>query len=268
MTASFPPDARRHVILCEGYQDRAFWKGLLVYRGCGESRKDPGGRRVVGGRFGYRTPAGGYVEVIPANSRQKLLVLLREEVEDAEQPPVLGSVIFSFDPDVTDAAAADGVADSQADNFAGLFGAERLTPRPGRPEERAAVRLPATGETLFVAPWRCDPPNGGDRDGVPSKQTLERLACAAVAEVHPDRAAAVKAWLNDDRVTPPERHLHKAAAQSFMAGWQPDRGSEGFFEAVWEDADVRAVLVRLLTAAGTWAAVDRLLGGAPPGPDG
>lgn len=267
MSEPFSLGTRRNVILCEGYQDRAFWKGLLIEAvGCAEARKDPRGRPVTGGRYGYRTPSDRYIEVVPADTRSELIRLLVDEVRDAEQPPVLGSVLFNFDPDTDDPTAADQIADSQAANLAGLLPAdakadvERVVPRAGHSEERAAVRIKSTGEAIFVSPWRCERPDGGDKRGVPAKQTLERLTCAAVTEIYPERGAAVHEWLSDNRVTPPKRLLHKAAAQSLMAGWQPDRGSEGFFESVWEDEAVRGELIRLLTSAGVWAAIGRLLG--------
>ena len=262
----FPPDARRNVILCEGFQDRAFWKGLLTNLDCGESRKDPLGRTVTGGRYGYRSPAGRYVEVVPADSRQKLIKLLRGEVRDAGQPPILGDVIFNFDPDTADAAAVEGVAVSQADNLAGLLAADAPDGAPIDRPAPTSLRLPGTDTTIFVLPWRCDPPDGdgaaaaADRPGVPGKQTLERLACAAVTEIYEERGEAVADWLADSRVTPPAKHTHKAAAMALMAGWHPDRGSEGFFEAVWDDPAVRPVLLRLLAEAGLQGAVGRLLG--------
>ena len=44
-----------------------------------------------------------------------------------------------------------------------------------------------------------------------------------------------------------------------MAGWYAERGSENFFEAVWEDEKVRAALLDRLERSGAKAVLDAVL---------
>lgn len=45
---------------------------------------------------------------------------------------------------------------------------------------------------------------------------------------------------------------------TLMAGWFSGRYSEGFFEAIWEDAAIAAQLETRLVACGTWPSMERL----------
>jgi len=63
------------VILCEGYHDRAFWAGWLLYLGCtdpglppvGRTTRtpidDPWGDRVIGGQFAYLSNTQQFIRV-------------------------------------------------------------------------------------------------------------------------------------------------------------------------------------------------------------
>jgi hypothetical protein len=69
--------SQESVILCEGYHDRAFWGGWLKSLGCVVPQannkalatrivKDPWGRSVSSGQFGYHSPTGNFVRILKA----------------------------------------------------------------------------------------------------------------------------------------------------------------------------------------------------------
>lgn len=97
-------------------------------------------------------------------------------------------------------------------------------------------RIWLDGTTACALPlvWHTDDRSG--MKGVPDKQTLERLVCAAMAAAYQGRAEHVQDWL-DNR--PPEDDLPpvtgKSYAWSYMAGWAAQFGVEGFLrEAIWQ----------------------------------
>jgi hypothetical protein len=251
------------IILCEGYHDRAFLRGWLLARRC-EDWKDksypPNNNRPVKGKghFVFQTPepARRWVRVVPAGGDGKLLETAAIFVKEAGSRPI-ESIVLVWDGD--DVAGAPSV--SRRDSFAswaGGLGAQPIDPsRDFRlVDNPPTVQLPiATRLSLIV--WRAEDPSAPD---LPDKQTLERLACAAVREAHPDRCRVVKKWL-DNRPSPPQAEkLHKTHAASHMAGWFSERGYEGFFDAVWEDGEVKAALESRLVAIGATRVVDELLG--------
>ncbi|WP_438036643.1 hypothetical protein [Sorangium sp. So ce204] len=95
---------------------------------------------------------------------------------------------------------------------------------------------------------------------LPPQQTLERLVCAAIAEAYPTRGKAVSAWLASRPEPPFQEKLGKTHAASHMVGWFSDRGYEGLFDAVWEDAAVREALLARLGATGSARVVNELVG--------
>ncbi len=247
-------DDRLNLILCEGYQDRAFWKGLLRHRDCRRADYDPAGEKVQGrGRHGYRSRSGegAYVEVVPVNSASKLLQAVRVEVREADVLPQLGTLVVNFDPDTSGTGSRTGL---RAED---LVREIQAIPVEAEIRDDGSLHLPETGSAVVLAPWRCDVE---ERGCVPKKQTLERLVCAAVTDAYPERGEAVEAWLPAGKADRRVKDEHKAAAMSFMAGWYPARGSEDFFAAVWEDEVVHNTIIEYLRTSGVWAAVSRLLG--------
>ncbi|MEE8525218.1 MAG: hypothetical protein V3T72_14880 [Thermoanaerobaculia bacterium] len=71
-------EAKQHVVLCEGFDDRSFWSGWLLHLGCTDPSErgkrtvtDAWGRPVKGkGRYLFRTPAGSDVVVHPFQGRR------------------------------------------------------------------------------------------------------------------------------------------------------------------------------------------------------
>ncbi len=252
------------VIVCEGYHDRAFWAGLLLRSGCtdpgapsvqGGRRpkvKDPGGKPVEGGQFGFRTPAGGFIRVVPAHGNGALL----------------GQALGIYLPPTRVPRARLVVCSSDADTIAGsklpeptLNGLE-LTHAAGWQLQGHWFTRTADDPRLAVTSWACADPPG--TPGVPAKQTLERVVCAALAEVFPARAKAVQEWL-DSRPAPPAASP-KAHAWSYMAGWHPEKGCEAFLQLVWDPDVVPGVAEAIetrLRASGAWPVIEQLVATGP-----
>lgn len=234
------------VVLCEGYHDRAFWRGLLLTFGCNDpgdlgdgTRKpvpDPAGRNVPSGQFVFRGPGDVFVRLVPAHTESSIWPTATGIIADRLLRTSL--LVACFD----------------ADTEAGVAGSIRAAP----PRLRELLnRHDARVEVLM---WRCDDPP--DRIGVPNQQSLERLACAALADVYPGRAQAVQQWLADQRVA--GKPAHKAHAWSYMAGWNADDGCQFFYERLWQCEPVRAALERRLHAIAAWPILESLVTGADP----
>lgn len=99
-----------------------------------------------------------------------------------------------------------------------------------------------------------------DTPGVPEKQTLERVVCAALAEAHPARAEAVQSWLEADP-DPPKPANAKHFRYAYLSKWflHGGRGPGSFWKQLWKDESVVTSLQARLQACGARAAVDALL---------
>ena len=274
------------LILCEGPEDRAFWGGLLHARGWaqvkpksgrgGEARR-PRGRKGRGGggaaggdrrphTFGTPEPSDKdpdpaprpYVEVHPTGGGGNLLPTLRSLLEEDRADPVITRTLLNFDTDLSAEDERDGRTGLTVDGVRSSLDGGGW-PSHAAEGEPGSLRLDG-GPVVTLTPWRTADPVG---DGVPEKQTLERVVCTAVV-ARPDRGPAVAGWLKSRPGLVPgvEPHRHKSTALSYYAGWYPGGGSFAFFAGLWRDPPVAAELERLLRDAGTLAAVDRLL--APP----
>jgi hypothetical protein len=92
--------------------------------------------------------------------------------------------------------------------------------------------------------------------GLSMKETLERLACAALCAAYPARSGAVEIWLGQRSDTPAADH--KAYAWSHMAGWYAERGCEAFYSRLWEDPLIAKELEQRLHASGAWRIAEEL----------
>ncbi len=70
----------QRVILCEGFDDRAFWKGLLEEAGATslggpgqDPPMDPFDKQVRGGAFAFRLPGGQFLRLQPAHGAHSVL---------------------------------------------------------------------------------------------------------------------------------------------------------------------------------------------------
>lgn len=250
------------VIVCEGYHDRAFLSGWLQWHGCKGLENKPyrDGKKVKGkGQFAFRTPRGGWLRIVPTHGDTKLFEVAEIELEGRKTNPLSRLVIVRDDDSTLITPAGEGATafpepDAQ---YASLKSwAERL----------GARRVPATDDfeleggkqatRLSFMVWRAPEPASTH---LPAQQTLERLVCAAIAEVYGARCGTVEAWLASRQDPPPGEKPHKSHAASHMAGWFSERGYEGFFGAVWEDPSIRDALLARLAVIRAARVVDALL---------
>lgn len=230
--------AKQHIILCEGYDDRSFWKGWLLHLGCLDptqggknSASDAWGRPVRGrGRYLFRTPAGSSVIVHPFDGRSKARRAV-EEYLGGKQAPEPSRVLLNLDCDGE--SVEDLSAEDQIRGIAQALGAEGESP------------FKVGSSILYSVIWKCA--DAEPTPGLPTKQTLERLVAAAIRAANLDRGATVQAWLE---AAPPGYLLPKSYGHSYYAKWYSDHGEGYFFEQLWRDPAVVVQLEQRLEASG------------------
>ncbi len=99
------------VILCEGYHDRAFWKGWLTHLGCtepglpgpGKSTRsrilDPWNTLVSKGQYAYHSKSGQFLRVQPCGGKSKVRDAAELRLQERNSKPLIRLVI-NVDPDV------------------------------------------------------------------------------------------------------------------------------------------------------------------------
>ena len=107
--------------------------------------------------------------------------------------------------------------------------------------------------TVSLVSWAAKDPQA---DGLPEKQTLERLVSAAVLAAYPERGPAVQKWL-DVRPEAPGAGP-KEFAWSYMAGWYAEGGCEYFYRRVWTDPRIAAELEARLMGIDAWRVAEVL----------
>jgi hypothetical protein len=247
-------DNQTSIILCEGYHDRAFLQGALLYLGCKDPGEQPGsprkpvldtwGKRVVGGAYGYQSKRGDFIVVQPCGGKDRIPVQLRELLQ-GWQTRRYSRIVVCFD---SDGDARQGVSPPE-----GAAWLEQAVRQADQAAVSKANDFVLFGDKLVVSTltWWSDDDHTME---LPWKQTLERLITASVRAVYPERASAVAAWL---AVLPggakdgPKEH-----AWSHMAGFYADNGCEGFCRLVWDDSKIAAQLQRRLSAAGAWRTLE------------
>ncbi len=239
------------VILCEGYHDRAFWAGWLTHLGCTDPGHRDGGRRrevsdpwskkVVGGQFAFRSQTDKFVRIIPCHGKDNLLRMAKSRLKDRDRE--LDRLVFSVDADTY---AGEGDCSGITLNDRAVEGLVREFGEVARDDHGDRV-LDDTNTTISVVRWQTDETPS---PGLPDKQTLERVVCAALAETFADRPAAVQTWLDSRPDGPPAGP--KEFAWSYMAGWYAEYGCEAFYRTLWEKDTVAAALKSRLESAGAW----------------
>jgi len=247
------------VILCEGYHDRAFWAGWLTHFGCtdpGEQPgkvdripvKDPWGITVARGHFAYHSPSGKFVRITPCHGKNNVLPAAGSRLKDRQGKP-LTRLVISTDSDVVAAPAADTGA------VPGYQAVEELLKEFGSPpkNEHGEFVLDDGATIISVVQWQAE---DAPAPGLPEKQTLERLACAALVAAFPERGQAVRHWL-DSRpgalAAGPKEH-----SWSHMAGWYAEFGCDAFYRKLWLEDRVAEQLRLRLTNSGAWRVAEAL----------
>jgi hypothetical protein len=262
---------RQSIVLCEGYHDRAFWSGWLTYLGCADPASplpgggraevlDPWGRPVRGGDYGFHSKSDEFVRVRPCQGRDGVMRearrILTEESKRVLQDLAasqLNRLVFTLDPDVLmeDASGSTGFRVQNLQAWVRQFDPAVTSSGSG---EMALFR-----GAICVSLVRWEASDVGC-SGLPGKQGLERLVCAALVAAFPERGAAIQAWL-DGRPEAPVPGP-KEFAWSHMAGWYAEHGCQEFYSYLWQaetgDGRVREELEKRLRACGAWQVAEAL----------
>lgn len=243
------------VILCEGYHDRAFWAGWLPHLGCtdpgkpppGSTRRidviDPAGKRVSRGEFGFRSRSDRFIRIVPCHGKTNIRPAALLRLHRREVSPPLERLVFNVDADVPVDGAETATGIRQQD----VLALARECDQQAKIDANGDIELDGGTTRVSLVRWGADDEAG---DGLPNKQTLERLVCAAIVAAYPDRAGAVQTWLKA-RPSPPKANV-KEYAWSYMAGWYAEHGCQSFYSNLWTDAAIAAELQSRLEAAGAW----------------
>lgn len=248
------------IVLCEGFDDRAFWKGWLTYLRCtdlgaqregepaGPRVRDPWGEKVEGGDFGFRSRSGQFIRVRPCQGRLGVRRAARIRLEDRTRK-ALRSLVVNVDTDTaaTGTDRATGLRNQDVLSLVQEFDAS------SREAENGEILMDGGATCVSLVRWETD---DEPRVGVPSQQTLERLVIAAIVAAYPERGASVQAWLQSRLEAPVASG--KEYAWSHMAGWYADSGCERFYSGLWEDASVAKQLEDRLRRSGAWRVAEAL----------
>ncbi len=243
------------VILCEGYFDRAFWAGWLKHLGCEDPStrgpvNDALGRPVSQGQFMYRSKSEKYIRIVPCGGKPQVREQARRQLGQRNMDPRLVRLVITVDPDVNahTSTEATGLTIQGVGNLA-----REYDPQAAETADRD-IAIDSGERLVSLVRWEAeDPPIAG----VPSRQTLERLVCAAIVAAYPDRGPAVDTWLQS-RPDPPPVPNPKEPAWSYMAGWYAEAGCEAFYRVIWDDPTIRAQLQARLTKFGAWRVAEVL----------
>ena len=243
-------------ILCEGFHDRAFWKGLLLHWQCKDPTNegsvrvcDPWNKGVGQGQYAFKSPSGKFIRLVPVRGSRALLHTQFRSRLDKRRIEALDALIVSGDADSESDADCDHLSLPIVHQWAREVDADATQEGPCI---FASDRTPATSLVWKTA-------TAESRAGVPTKQTLERVLCLAMADVYPQRAQPVEDWLAS-RPEPPEVASPKAHAFSYVAGWYAASSSyEGAIASAWRDKRIAESLMRILNAQDEWAAIKGFL---------
>ena len=242
------------MVLCEGYHDRAFWDGWLAHLGCSSTRylpnapggqqKDPWGKPIGRGQYGYDSQTGQFLRVVPCRGKQNVLPEARGLLKGRTTHP-LKRLILNIDSDLPAGSPPLAAAGLSRDNV--LAEVQHFDPAAVL-VANDEIALDAGATLVSLIRWEAsDPPT----DGLPAQQSLGRLLCAAIVAAYPARAGAVHQWLMTRPVPPavsPKEH-----SWSYMAGWYAENGCDDFFRHVWRDPSIAAELYKRLSQTNAWA---------------
>jgi hypothetical protein len=241
------------VILYEGFHDRAFWDGWLLFLGCdsrgfkpgtpGYPALDPWGDPVRRGQYAYRSKSGGFIRVRPCGGKGFILPEARVRLMQRATKRLLRLVI-NVDVDTSAAGAITGPTGLRQQDV--LYQAQQLDHQASMNSD-GEIEIDKAATKIALIRWEAADPPG---PGLPTQQTLERLVSAALVAAYPDRAKPIQDWL-DSRLLPPASHP-KDHAWSHMAGWYAEHGCEAFYSNLWNDPQIVSQLEVRLRASGAW----------------
>ncbi len=244
------------VILCEGFHDRAFWKGWLMHLGRtdpgvpqpGQTKRqvvyDPWKVQVTGGEYAYHSRTDQFIRVRPCRGKgSKILTAARIRLNERTSKPLLRLVI-NVDADTSAASIPPGPTGLRSQD---VFHQVQQIDSGASWNAAGHIEVDGGATTVALIRWETNDPLA---PGLPNQQTLERLVSAALAGAYPPRAKTVQDWLNARPNPPPPDP--KEHAWSYMAGWYAEHGCEDFYTNLWRDPKVVADLESRLRLSGAW----------------
>lgn len=227
---------KRIVFVCEGYDDRAFLKGCIKTWFDFVDRPDfPDDLGKSRGHFVFESASSSaFLRIAPAHSVDKLtleasligrrlldgdrLVIVRDDDTDASAPPLdVVAVQRTVAATIVEKGAPEGV------------------------------------EAKVIA-FRSESPL---TQRLPSKQTLERVVCAALLRVDSTHGEDVHDWLFRTPARNQDVKLHKAHWLAHLAKWRGHLGSaDTAYEQLWSIPEVATALRAELEASGAWQVLE------------
>ena len=207
---------KQRVILCEGPDDLDFLAGYFETRRTLKAKAaDPWGRRLPTHHYTYTTSTGAFVKAYHCGGTRAQFRKMVDLLVQEHQTHPLESLTIVLDDDGESAEME--VARAIVSGLQAGFGAQ-----------------------LLGVDWHRVVLGSGDAatPGLPTKQTLERLVCAAMARVDPGRPPSVDAFLQS---APRGLASHKNIAMAFAAKWT-DCSRRDFYKGIWADASLAAQL--------------------------
>jgi hypothetical protein len=247
------------IVLCEGFHDRAFWRGWLGYLGCtdpgapppGSHRRaavhDPWNDKVQAGQYAYHSRSGHFLRVVPCGGKQYLLPTARDRLSNRTRKRLV-RLVLCVDPDTSatgGAGSATGLKRQDVEQHV-----RQHTDPNAQVNANGEIEVDGGATRVSLVRWEVADPS---HPALPDQQALERLACSAIIAAYPARAKAVGDWLAS-RPTPPSADP-KEHAWSYMAGWYAGHNCENFYTNLWNDPRIVAELQSRLQASGAWQIV-------------
>ena len=251
------------LILCEGYDDRSFLAGFLQHH-CQCKEPAPEDRRPSKygkGAYVFFNAGGSHeIHVLPCQSVSQVLQSFENNVR-AITSGVHSEIDFltlftdhDTVPECQESAAAGSASPFiNPQSIEGFLGRAKIKYRESGNRDVPQWQIEKVDKSQCgVALLHVRTHDANPRKGLPSKQTLERLVCHAIAEARPDRAKTVADWLasRHDKPTHTDRQESKEHVYSYLAGWYASGGCDYFFRHIWEQLKTREHLIQEMRDTG------------------
>ncbi len=258
-----------HYILCEGFHDRAFWYGWLLENGWKGDRKRTDERSVKFEHDGgypclspenhlitYILPCKGWNNILRSfGIRYKAIQGEMNAAQEKREPLGRYKFILNVDDDTPikpvdeDAEETTPVETFSYTLHIDLVRSKMKSLDPNTIEDDDCFYLADRHCEVRIVRWQVDTP---DNSGLPAKQTLERMDCAAIRTAYPQRTETVNRWLSSRSEEDRPKETPKEHAWSYMAGGDPEHGCDDFYRRVWSDEKIRKELEDILRDNGSW----------------
>lgn len=217
-------------IVCEGYQDRAFFSGWLDYLYSAKKYDLPKSHRLAGrGIYCKQIPQRPSVVIVPAEGKSRVAQTAADYAKNGATE--LSRVLIVIDSDGLEPSASRS---SMLSSYCTTRGIE-----------------PPAAEATLVADRKIEV-----RVEV-LHPSLERVIRTALGATYADEMRAVDDFLGH-QPNRPAKLTGKEPAFTYCAAWCPDSFGDDFFAHVWRDPQVRDALLLRTTEMKT--SLDWLLG--------